>query len=63
MSAVDAVGAAAEHNDDARTALLRQSHDIVYLPLGAAAYGGAERSIIKLAKAQQRADVMSSSDA
>jgi glycosyltransferase involved in cell wall biosynthesis len=30
-------------------------HDIVYFPLGAAAFGGAERSILELASAQQAA--------
>lgn len=35
--------------------MTRQHYDIVYFPLGAAAFGGAERSIMELASAQQAA--------
>lgn len=34
---------------------MSQGYDIVYFPLGAAAFGGAERSILELASAQQAA--------
>lgn len=44
---------AAEAGTAAAAALLAQRYDVVYVPLGAATYGGAERSLLELASAQQ----------